>query len=151
MSRVNTRDIDVNSKNKYLNLLWDSIAKLKDREEVEQFFRDLLSEGEAIMISRRIEIARRLLEGESYDTIASELNVGMDTIGRVQQWLISGSGGYEKVINNLEKKLKHSSKKYSSPEEVGTYSFGWLRKKYPLHFFLFNLILDKDSKIKKRK
>jgi len=150
MSRVNSRIINTDSKSKYLNLLWDSIAKLKNREEVEQFFKDLLSESESIMISRRIEIDRRLLKGESYSKITSELKVGMDTIGRVQQWLSSGFGGYEKAIDNLEKKLGRSSEKLSILKEE-VYSFGWLKKKYPIHFLLFNLISEKDFKRKKSK
>lgn len=146
MSRVNPRNIDSNAKMKYLDLLWTSIAKLETREEVKQFFKDLLSESEAIMIARRIEIAKRLIAGDSYDKIASELKVGMDTIGRVQQWLTSGFGGYEKAIKGFEKELNHRSAKYSKSNESDLYTFGWLKKKYPFHFLLFNLISKKDSK-----
>ena len=146
MSRVNPRKISSDAKMKYLDLLWTSIAKLETREEVKQFFKDLLSESEAIMIARRIEIAKRLIEGDSYDKIAGELKVGMDTIGRVQQWLASGFGGYEKAIKGFEKELNHRSGKYSKSDEDELYTFNWLRKKYPFHFLLFNLIAEKNFK-----
>ena len=147
MSRVNPRNMDSKSKMKYLDLLWTSIAKLETREEVKQFFKDLLSESEAIMIARRIEIAKRLMEGDSYEKIASELKVGMDTIGRVQQWMTSGFGGYEKAIKGFKKELDHRSSKRFKSNDAELYSFKWLRQKYPFHFLLFNLISeDKNSK-----
>ena len=150
MPKVNLRKLDSKSKMKYLDLLWTSIAQLKTRDGVKQFFKDLLSESEAIMLARRIEIAKRLLEGRSYDSIAEELKVGKDTIGRVQRWLTSGFGGYEKGINGFNKELKKRFDKTKIDNTAEPYSFDWLKQKYPLHFLLFNLIdSNKNSKVKK--
>jgi len=150
MPKVNPRSLDLNSKMKYLDLLWTSIAQLKTKEEVKHFFKDLLSESESIMLARRIEVAKRLLEGKSYDAIARELKVGMDTIARVQSWLASGFGGYEKAVGGFNKELKKRFKGSRIDDKPELYSFEWLRKKYPFHFLLFNLIAsDKKSKSKK--
>lgn len=146
MSKVDPRKINIDAKKKYLDLLWSSIAKLETREEVEIFFKDLLSESEALMLSRRIEIARRLLNGESYDSIARELKVGMDTINRVQRWLIAGSGGYKKAIEKILKETKRNFDRSEGGEAGAPYSFDWIRRKYPLHFLLFNLISDSKKK-----
>ncbi|MFH1048156.1 MAG: YerC/YecD family TrpR-related protein [Patescibacteria group bacterium] len=152
MSKFNMRKLDSNSKMKYLDLLWTSIAQLETRDEVKQFLKDILSESEAIMLARRIEIAKRLLEGESYDNIANKLGVGKDTIGRVQEWLTSGFGGYEKAIGGFDKALE---KRFKNPKNINKpepYSFDWLKRKYPLHFLLFNLIdSGKGSKSKTKK
>ncbi|MBU3964810.1 hypothetical protein KJ695_00155 [Patescibacteria group bacterium] len=150
MSKVNPMALDSKSKMKYLDLLWTSIAQLETRDEVKQFFKDLLSESEAIMLARRIEVAKRLLEGESYDGIAGELRVGKDTIGRVQGWLTSGFGGYEKAISGFKKELDRRFGKSMVVDKKEPYSFGWIKQKYPLQFLLFNLLSgDKDSKNKK--
>jgi len=102
------------------------------------------------MLARRIEIAKRLLEGESYDDIAKNLKVGKDTIGRVQGWLASGFGGYKKAVGGFNKELKKRFKGSKTVDKPELYSFEWLRKKYPFHFLLFNLIAgDKKSKSKK--
>lgn len=152
MSKVNPRKLDSNSKMKYLDLLWTSIAQLETRNEVKHFFKDLLSESEAIMLARRIEIAKRLLEGESYDNIAKDLKVGKDTIGRVQGWLSSGFGGYEKAVGGFNKELKKRFKNLKIDDGIEPFSFRWLKQKYPFHFLLFNLIdSDKDLKIKNKK
>lgn len=127
---------------KYLDLLWTSIAALKSRDEVKNFFKDLLSESESIMLSRRIMIAKHLLEGLTYDEIKVRLKVGDGNIAKVHDWLVSGFGGYEKAIKEFNRTLdKRGINKISSPP----LSFDWLRKKYPLHFLLFNLFLDKKS------
>jgi len=150
MPKVNPRSLNLNSKMKYLDLLWTSIAQLKTKEEVKHFFKDLLSESESIMLARRIEVAKRLLESKSYDAIARELKVGMDTIARVQSWLASGFGGYEKAVGGFNKELKKRFKGSRIDDKPELYSFEWLRKKYPFHFLLFNLIAsDKKSKSKK--
>lgn len=148
MAKVNPRDLDPNSKMKYLDLLWTSIAQLETREEVKQFFKDLLSEGEAIMLARRIEIAKRLLERESYGQIGSELRVGADTIAKVQNWLISGFGGYEKAVKGFKKELDNRFSKASKNKvkKYAPYGFDWLKQKYPLHFLLFNLISKTKNK-----
>lgn len=147
MPRVNLKSMDSKDKMKYLDLLWTSIAQLETREETKQFFKDLLSESEAIMLARRIEIAKRLLEGESFDSIIQELKVGKDTIGRVQRWLISGFGGYEKAVNGFKKETERRFNKSSKITRNKPYSFSWIKQKYPLHFLLFNLLSD-DKRLK---
>lgn len=103
MPRVNPRFINSDDKMKYLDLLWTSIAELQSREEVKKFFKDLLSESEAIMLARRIQVAKMLLEGKKYEEITKELHVGPDTVGRVQQWLTAGFGGYKKAIEAFKR------------------------------------------------
>ena len=145
MSRVNPRAVDSKDKMKYLDLLWTSIAQLETREETKLFFKDLLSESEAIMLARRIEVAKRLLDGESYEKIVADLHVGMETVSKVQRWLVSGFGGYEKTVSGFKKEI---DRRFSKPAKaVGDkpYSFGWLKQKYPLQFLLFNLISNKDK------
>lgn len=154
MSRVNPRELDSDSKMKYLDLLWTSIAQLETREEVKHFFKDLLSESEAVMLARRIEIAKRLIGGESYEKIAIDLKVGMDTISRVQQWLTSGFGGYEKAVRGFAKELDRRLNRKAKMDDAVPYSYEWIKRKYPLHFLLFNLLSgdtgDKRSKKKEK-
>lgn len=139
MSRVNPRNLHPTEKMQYLDLLWTSIAGLENRQEVKNFFKDLLSESEAVMLARRILIAKMLLEGKTYIEIADETRASIDTIAKISQWLNSGFGGYEKAIKSFEQALSHrkeiEERKYATP-----YSFAWLKDRYPLHFLLFNLM-----------
>lgn len=141
MARIDSRKIKGNERMKYLDLLWTSIAELKSREEVKNFFKDLLSESEAIMLSRRIMIAKYLLEGKSYDEISELLGTGNSTVASVHRWLVDGFKGYENAIKKFESAVEKRFSKYQKGAPP-PYSFGWLKRKYPLHFLLFN-ILDK--------
>lgn len=147
MSRVNPRAVDSKDKMKYLDLLWTSIAQLETRDETKQFFKDLLSESEAIMLARRIEVAKRLLDGESYEKIVADLHVGMETVSKVQRWLVSGFGGYEKAVNGFKKETERRFGKSKVMDKKTPYSFSWIKQKYPLQFLLFNLLSgNKNSK-----
>ena len=136
--KVEIRKLSKEERIKYLDALYTTVATLKSRDEVKLFLRDLLTESERIMVGRRILIAQKLLADKSYDEIAGEMRVGMDTITRVHRWLEDEASGYEKAITALNKEMGNrlKFKKESAPVP---YSFSWLKKKYPLHFALFNL------------
>lgn len=129
------------------------IALLEDKKAVKNFFKDLLSETEAVMFARRIRIAKLLLRGMSYQKIREALHASDITIAGVHRWLQSGFGGYESSLPLLAKefeKRKRTTEKYQ--KEKAPYSFEWLKRRYPLHFLLFNLF-DKtyNSNIKRKK
>ncbi len=140
--RVSPRRLDSKVRMHYLDLLWTSITELRSREEVKNFFKELLSETEAVMLARRIMIAQHLLAGKGYSEIAAELKASQGTIANVHRWLISGLGGYENAIKNFQKVLSKRFIKSNKSEDIA-YSFNWLKKKYPLHFLLFNLLSKK--------
>ena len=142
--KVRPRKVNRKDKIKYLDSLYTAVSTFKSREEIKNFLKDLLTESERIMIGRRILIAQMLLEDKTYDQIIQELHVGADTIIRVHRWLEDESDGYEKAVAGLKKEL-NSTKQRIEKSALEPYSFTWLRKKYPLHFFIFNL-LNKSKK-----
>lgn len=143
--KVRPRKVNKKDKIRYLDALYTAMAFLKSREEIKKFLRDLLTESERIMIGRRIIIAQRLLEDKTYDEIKKEIGVGVDTIMRVHRWLSDGSDGYEKAIKELNKILD-SRKKVYNREIYEPGSFKWLKRRYPLHFLLFNLFDELNKK-----
>ena len=130
-----------------MDILYTAISSLKSRDEVKRFLRDLLTESERVMMGRRIIVAQRLLEDKSYIEIKQELGVGMDTIIRVHRWLEDDIDGYEKVVKKLEKIFELRQEKRNRAY-LDPLSFEGLKKRYPLHFFLFNLFdnLGKQNK-----
>lgn len=138
--KVKYHELSESEKKKYLGDFYSMIALLKSREEAKNFFKDLLSLSEVVMISRRIQIAKMLLDGDTYDDIRKKLKVSPTTICQVERWLNNGFGGYRKVIAEYKKKYPEKSdfEKYGYP----VFSKEWKRKKYPLHY-LFSNLLDK--------
>ena len=97
------------------------------------FLRDLLTKSERIMLGRRIIIARKLIEGETYEDIVETLHVGFDTIRRVQRWLNDQMPGYEKAVEGMKEEFdRRQTKKLHAQSMLYR-----LKKKYPLHFLLF--------------
>lgn len=149
MPRVQPKTISKSEKYELLNELWSLVALLKTREEIKNFFRDLLSETEEVMLARRIRIARFLLEGKSYENIRESMHTSYVTIAGVHRWLQRGSEGYKNMLPQLEKELeKQRNQQAKTREQRQPFTFAWLKKRYPLHFLLLNLL---DSSGKDRK
>ncbi|MEK7076053.1 MAG: YerC/YecD family TrpR-related protein [Patescibacteria group bacterium] len=146
--KVKSRKLDNKDRMIYLEALYTAISTLKSREEIKGFLRDLLTSSERIMLGRRILIAKKLLEGKLYSEIVEEMKVGMDTIMRVHRWLEdeNKNRGYEKVIKDLEKVFKVREDKISKYKDYPATEFGRLKRRYPLHFFLFNLFDELNGK-----
>jgi TrpR-related protein YerC/YecD len=75
--------------------LYEAIATLKSRDEVERFFRDLCTRGELEAMAHRWEVAQLLAEGLPYLEVAKRAHASTTTVTRVAQWLRNGEGGYE--------------------------------------------------------
>ncbi len=141
--KVRARNLKGKEKMKYLDTLYTSIETLKTREEVKNFLRNLLTESERIMLGRRLIIAQMLLDGKTYAEIMDELKVGIDTINRVHQWLDDENGGYEKAITGIGKIFKGRRK---VSDYYDSSMFGQLKRRYPLHFLLFNIFDELNKK-----
>lgn len=116
-----------------LDTLYTAASAVQGRAAIKLFLRDLLTQSERIMLGRRIIIARKLIQGESYSSIIESLGVGPDTIYRVQKWLNDQMPGYEQAIAGLEEEFnKRQEKKLYAQSALFR-----LKKKYPLHFLLF--------------
>ncbi len=126
-------------KKKYLGEFYTMISLLRGRDEVKKFFKDLLTLSEVVMISRRIQIAKMLLEGFDYEEIRKQLKVGKTTISQVEKWLNNGFGGYQEIIKRHNKK---EAKRRIESLPAPPFSWQAIKKKYPLHFLLLNA-LDK--------
>lgn len=134
--KVKYNSLSEAERKRYLGDFYSMVSMLDGREEIKNFFKDLLTLSEITMISRRIQIAKSLLEGKSYELIRRELGAGFSTINHVEKWLNEGFGGYKTVINKYDKKMK-TLKTSHIPNEP--FSRGWVKKKYPLHYLLSNL------------
>ena len=142
MARMQPKKISVSEKNEILGDLWQLVSSLQSKKEVEKFFKDLLSDTEAIMLGRRLQIAKFLLQDKSYDFIKLKIGASHSTIAKVHRWLQGDSEYYKKSIPILQKKSENESRKHQKYEP---FSFEWLRRRYPLHFLLFNMF-DKNYK-----
>lgn len=88
-------------RNKKEKFLVEVLTKVKDKKEMAALLRDLMTIAEIEEFANRLEIAKLLLKGKSYQKIAGEVGVSTATVTRVAHWLFSGCGGYQKVLKKL--------------------------------------------------
>jgi uncharacterized protein YerC len=115
-----------------LDSLYTAAGTVRGRDAMKRFLRDLLTPSERIMLGRRIVIARRLLAGEGYDAIRTDMGVGRSTIAKVHRWLSDQLPGYEEAIAGMKHEFDKRKIKYERRKD-----FANLKRKYPLHFLLF--------------
>ncbi len=82
-----------------LTALFETILKLENIDEAYDFFEDLCTINEIKDMSDRLEVAKLLMEGETYEHIEAKTKMSSATISRVNRCLQYGSGGYKKIVS----------------------------------------------------
>ena len=84
--------------------LFDAILSLNTKDECYDFFEDLCTVNEIIDMSQRLDVAKNLLEGKTFNQIGKETGASSATISRVNKCVLYGGGGYKRVIARLNAK-----------------------------------------------
>ena len=92
----------LNYLNDSIDQLFRGILALRDEEECYRFFGDLLTVQELSALAQRLQVARMLSEGKTYEAIRGEISTSSSTITRVNTELRYGSGGYKLVLERLK-------------------------------------------------
>ena len=90
-------------KTESLDLLFDAILCLKDKEECYTFFEDICTVNELLSITQRFEVAKMLREQKTYLEIAEKTGASTATISRVNRSLNYGNDGYDMVFERMNK------------------------------------------------
>ena len=88
--------------------LFRSILMLRDIEECYQYFEDLCTIKEVRDLGQRLEVARRLDNGCSYQQAGEATGASSATIGRVKKCLDYGAGGYRIILDRMKEEGKGS-------------------------------------------
>lgn len=125
-----------------LNALYSSADKIIGDQAVRTFIDNVLTEGERIVIGRRLLIAQMTIAGMSQPEISEQLNgVSPNTFGRIYKWLDKEFPGYDEALKQSKKEEDARIDKRRKPryEHVDSFSLEGLKRRFPLHFLLFNI------------
>lgn len=89
--------------NAQMDVLFESILKLENLAECRKYFEDLCTVKELCAMAQRLEIARRLEQGESYLSTVEHTGASSATVSRVNRCLEYGAGGYQMMLARLPK------------------------------------------------
>lgn len=84
--------------------LFEAILSLRNINEAENFFRDLLTIPEIKDFAKRLQIAKLLNRGLTYSETAEKVKASTSTVSRVAHWLFRGTGGYKLILSRLKNK-----------------------------------------------
>ncbi len=83
------------------DMLFSAILKLENIEECYNFFDDICTINELKSLAQRLEVAKMLTDGETYNIIANKTGASTATISRVNRCLNYGSDGYKTVLSRI--------------------------------------------------
>ena len=86
------------TKSKDFNELYKAILSLENEEDCRLFFEDICTIKELETMSQRLEVAKLLSGGATFNEIVAKTGASTTTISRVNRCLNYGDGGYRKVI-----------------------------------------------------
>lgn len=89
---------------KELDQLFEAILSLKDKEECYQFFDDLCTMNEIQSLAQRLEVARMLMDGDTYQHIEKDTGASTATISRVKRCINYGNEGYKFSLDRVYQK-----------------------------------------------
>lgn len=87
---------------KEANFLFQALVEIKNLEEAKMLLEDLCTMGEIEAFIQRLQAAKRLLKGQTYDQIMQETDISSATLSRVSKCIRYGEGGYKTIIDKIK-------------------------------------------------
>ncbi len=87
---------------KELSLFYRVVTDIETVDESRAFFEDICTKKELSALAQRLDVAIRLKNGQSFNTISAETGASTATISRVSRCLSHGSGGYVSALEKLK-------------------------------------------------
>lgn len=82
--------------------LFKAVLTLRNIDEAYSFFEDACTINEIKAMAQRLEVARMLRGGATYEEVAEATGASTATISRVKRYLNYGSDGYRLVLDRLK-------------------------------------------------
>ncbi len=88
-------------RDKETDKLFEAILTLKTVDECYRFFEDLATIGEIKALAQRLEVAKMLDAGMTYEDIVAATGASTATISRVKKCLNYGADGYRIALERV--------------------------------------------------
>lgn len=126
MAKVKIQNLPFSERDRITQEFAALLHHLRSKEEMGDVLIGLMTPSEVIMFSRRVQIAKEMLRGETQDSIRRKLKVGFNTMQSVADWLYTGDRKRDQWL------AKEIMKIYKAPVEKYSLSKSSLDR-YPEH------------------
>jgi len=103
MARPRSVPVNPRLRDPHVDRLCRALLTLRSVEECYRFLEDVCTINEIKALAARLEVARLLAEGLTYDEIARRTGASSATISRVRRFLEYGADGYRLVLGRLSR------------------------------------------------
>lgn len=132
-------------KQRLLIALCQAVSSVKDSKEAAQVLTDLLTPSEIEMVAKRLEIAKLLMQGKTYDQIRTKINAGYSTIGRINTWLNLAGEGFKIAVFRMKKEERQPTME----EKLDPFSWNNIGRRYPTRTWPL-MAIEKFLKVAKK-
>ena len=101
MARVSRIKIDKDLELQIFNQFWNSLAKVNDSGKTSEFFSDLLSETESLMLAKRFTVAILIVRGRPATEIRNSIHLSYSAIGTVAAWVKNGKPETKRILTKI--------------------------------------------------
>lgn len=116
--QISKKRLDKDIELEMFRQFWNSLSRISDPELASQFFSDLLTDTEKIMLAKRFTASILLIRGRSATDIKNTIHITYSTVGSVASWVknakpktkkillsLSGEKEWERIIDKIESVL----------------------------------------------
>ena len=96
------QNVDERLRGESVDQLFRAILSLQSVEECYRFFHDLCTVGEIQSFAQRLEAARMLTLGYTYEEIVKKTGMSTATVSRIKRFLHYGADGYRLALERME-------------------------------------------------
>lgn len=141
MTKVSSNKPHANTLDWFIDNIWKVFSFIDNQEEYSNFVKAALTRTEIIMLAKRMQIAKMLMQGYNYRAIRNVVKVGDPTIARINNELETNST-LGRVINRLIDYELKLQLKYSKTQ---------LKDRYPAYYSYEKLLENLEEPIRKHK
>lgn len=132
MPKVKVYSVDKKEKQKIIAELFEIFVELRTRNDVFTFLLGLFTPSEVLMIARRIQVVKMIIDGNNYDEIRKKLKVSNQTITKMEHWLRNDDEKTDFIVKKIGISKKNVLKNKIQSSNM--------LDKYPHHKFLKDLL-----------
>jgi len=98
VGKINRFTIDIKVENKLKKHLWKALSFSNSPTVAQEFWEKFLTPSEVVILAKRLEVFKKVIEKKPYQSIKDELKVGSTTIARAQNTVRKHGSSFKKRI-----------------------------------------------------
>lgn len=103
MSQVSKVKLDKELEHELYKQFWYSLAKINNSAKSSDFFSDMLTDTEKLMLAKRFAAAILIIRGKSPTEIRSAIRLAYSTIGSISSWVKNAKPATKNILEGLSK------------------------------------------------